>query len=164
MDRPADLVEQATAMGATFELTTNGVKVSRREGPLPSDLLEELRRYKDDIRRELAKCHYDDVYSHPDQRENELMELVRAVKRDGYVLLWSNVLNDLVAFHRDDVDRAAIPAEFVPYSDNELRHIYGEDKPDMTEHTIRVLHKAKVLGGKITGSYKDDEVRDDKAE
>ena len=87
MNRPADLVEQATAMGATFELTTNGVKVSRREGPLPSDLLEELSRHKDDIRRELARCQYDDVYSHPDQRKNELMELVWTVKRDGYVLL-----------------------------------------------------------------------------
>ena len=89
---------------------------------------------------------------------------MRRVEDEGYVLLWSTVLQDLVAFHRDDVDRAAIPAEFVPYSDEELRHIFGEGKPDVTEHTIRVLHKAKVLGGKITGSYKDDEVRDDKAE
>ena len=49
-------------------------------------------------------------------------------------------------------------------SDDELRRVFGEGKPDVTEHIIRVLHKAKVLGGKITGSYKDDEVRDDKAE
>ena len=34
-----DLVEQAKTMGAIFEVTTDGVKVRRPQGPLPSDLL-----------------------------------------------------------------------------------------------------------------------------
>ena len=71
MNRPADLLEQAKAMGATFELTTNGVKVSRRGGPLPSDLLEELRRHKDDIRAQLVNHRYSFEYPDTRQREEE---------------------------------------------------------------------------------------------
>ena len=150
MNRPADLVEQATAMGATFELTTNGVKVSRREGPLPSDLLEELRKHKDEIRRELARCQCEDVYSHPDQRDYELMELVRRVGEEGYVLLWCEVLRDLVAFHRNDVDPAAIPAGFVPYSEDELRHLFDEDGAQPSPDALRLIHKAKTVGAIVS--------------
>ena len=156
MNRPADLVEQATAMGATFELTTNGVKVSRREGPLPSDLLEELRKHKDEIRRELARCQCEDVYSHPDQRDYELMELVRRVEEEGYELLWSNVLNDLVAFHRDDVDPAEIPAGFVPYSDDELRYMFGNDGARLLPGTLRLIHATNRAGTSTMDSAEDE--------
>ena len=164
MNQPAALVDQAMRMGATFQVTTDGVTVRRPQGPLPSALLAELRRHKDEIRAELDKRRYSPAFPHPDQRDDEMAELVRRVEEEGYVLLWCEVLRDLVAFHRDDVDRAAIPAKFVPYSDDELRRVFGEGKPDVTESTIRLLHKAKTLGATITGSYKDDEARDDKAE
>ena len=127
MSQPADLVEQAKAMGAIFEVTTDGVTVRRPQGPLPSALLAELRRHKDEIRAELAKRRYRPIFPHPAQRDDEMTELKRRVEEEGYVLLWCEVLRDLVAFHRDDVDPATIPAPFVPYSEHELLHLFDED-------------------------------------
>ena len=127
MSQSGDLVEQTRAMGAIFEVTTDGVTVRRPQGPLPSALLAELWRHKDEIRAELAKRRYRPIFSHPAQRDDEMTELKRRVEEEGYVLLWCEVLRDLVAFHRDDVDPATIPAPFVPYSDDEVRHLFRED-------------------------------------
>jgi len=143
MNRPADLVEQATAMGATFELTTNGVKVSRREGPLPFSLLEELRRHKDDIRAELVNHRYTFEYPNTRHKDEELEELVRRVEEEGYALLWCQVVQDLVAFHRSDVDPTAIPAGFVPYSVDELWHLFSDDGAQTSPGALRLIHSAK---------------------
>ena len=155
MSQPADLVEQAKAMGAIFEITTNSVKVRRPQGPLPSDLQTKLRRYKDEIRAELAKRRYRPVFPHPAQRDDELKELVRKVEEEGYVLLWSNVLEDLVAFHRDDVDPATIPAGFIPYSEEELCYLFPEDEHPTSENALRLIHKAKTMGARISGTKKE---------
>jgi hypothetical protein len=161
MSQSGDLVEQAKAMGAIFEVTTDGVTVRRPQGPLPSALLAELRRHKDEIRAELAKRRYKPVFPHPDQREDEMTELVRRVEEEGYVLLWSNVLQDLVTFHRDDVDPATIPTPFVPYSDDERRHLFGEDGTEPSPDTLRLIHAAKRTGAVITDSTEDEELRTD---
>ena len=157
MSQPTDLVEQATAMGAIFEVTTYSVKVRRPQGPLPSALLAELRRHKEEIRAELAKSRYKPVFPHPDQRDDEMTELVRRVEEEGYVLLWCAVLRDLVAFHRGDVDPATIPSGFVPYSDDELRHLFGEDGAQPSPDGLRLIHAAKRTGAVITDSRSDDE-------
>ena len=157
MSQPADLVEQAKAMGAIFEVTTDGVTVRRLQGPLPSSLVAELRRHKDEIRAELAKSQYKPVFPHPDQRDDEMTELVRRVEEEGYVLLWCEVLRDLVAFHRDDVDPVVIPAGFVPYSEDELRHLFGEDGSEPSPDGLRLIHAAKRTGAVITDSTQDEE-------
>ena len=155
MSQPADLVEQAKAMGAIFEVTTDGVTVRRPQGPLPSALLAELRRHKDEIRAELAKRRYRPIFPHPAQRDDEMTELVRRVEEEGCVLLWCEVLRDFVAFHRDDVDPATIPAGFVPYSDDELRHLFGEDGAQPSPDGLRLIHAAKKTGAIITNSRKE---------
>ena len=161
----AGLLAEVGLLGGTvkFQPVESKLIVDVPEG-FPDALVQRLRVNKQEIIHYINKGRYEPAYLHPNQRDYELMELVRRVEEEGYVLLWSNVLEDLVAFHRDDVDRAAIPSKFVPYSDDELRRVFGEGKPDVTESTIRLLHKAKTLGATITGSYKDDEARDDKAE
>ena len=151
MSQPADLVEQAKAMGAIFEVTTDGVTVRRPQGPLPSALLAELRRHKEEIRAELAKSRYKPVFPHPDQRDDEMTELVRRVEDEGYVLLWCEVLRDLVAFHRNDVDPTTIPSGFVPYSEEELCYLFPEDGHAMSENALRLIHKAKTMGARISG-------------
>ena len=155
MNQPAALVDQAMRMGATFQVTTDGVTVRRPQGPLPSALLAELRRHKDEIRAELAKRRYGPDFPHPTQRDDEMMELERRVEEEGYVLLWCEVLRDLVAFHRDDVDPATIPAAFVPYSDDELRHLFGEDGEQPSPDALRLIHAAKKTGAIITNSRKE---------
>ena len=42
------------------------------------------------------------------QREEDLKELVSRIKEESYVLFWCEVLRDMVAFHRDDVDLTTI--------------------------------------------------------
>jgi hypothetical protein len=138
-------------MGATFEVTTSGVDVIRPEEPLPSALLAELRRHKDEIRAELIKTRYELPFPGPDQCDDEMVEMERLVKEEGYVLLWSNVLADLVAFHRDDVDLATIPSGFVPYSEEELCYLFPEDEHAMSENALRLIHKAKTMGARISG-------------
>ena len=153
----AALIAQAHNMGATFEVTTSGVDVIRPQEPLPSALVAELRRHKDEIRAELAKCQYKPVFPHPAQRDDEMTELVRRVEEEGYVLLWCEVLRDLVAFHRNDVDPVMIPAGFVPYSEDELRHLFGEDGSEPSPDGLRLIHAAKRTGAVITDSTQDEE-------
>ena len=65
------------------------------------------------------------------------------------------MLRDLVAFHRDDVDPATIPAGFVPYSDDELRYLFGEDGDQPSPDALRLIHAAKKTGAIITNSRKE---------
>ena len=161
MSQSVDLVEQAKSMGATFELTTNGVKVRRPQGPLPYDLLEGLRRHKDEIRAELANRRFRPAFPHADQLDDEMTELVWRVEEEGYVMLWCEVLRDLVAFHRNDIDPVMIPAGFVPYSDDELRHLFHEDGVSLSADALRIIHAAKRAGAVITDSTGDEGLRTD---
>ena len=154
MSQLTDLIEQAKAMGAIFDVTTEGVKVRRPRGPLPADTLATLKKHKDEIRAELIKPRYRPLFPDLDQRAAEMEELVHRVEEEGYVLLWSNVLQDLVAYHRDDVDPATIPAGFVPYAEEELRHLFPEDDHatcDYSENALRFIHAAKTTGAQISG-------------
>jgi hypothetical protein len=147
----ADLITRAQRMGATFEITAENVDVIWLEETLPSQFLEELRRHKAEIRTELIKTGYERCFPGPDQCDDEMAEMERLVKEKGYVLLWSNVLADLVAFHRDDVDPATIPSGFVPYSEEELCYLFPEDEHAMSENALRLIHKAKTMGARISG-------------
>jgi hypothetical protein len=71
-------------------------------------------------------------------------KLPHRVLTKGFVLLWSNTLNDLVAFYKTEVDREKIPPGFVPYSDKELWELFGKNLPP-GRHTLRLIHEAKKL-------------------
>ncbi|MFC1944490.1 hypothetical protein ACFLX5_03225 [Chloroflexota bacterium] len=64
-------------------------------------------------------------YSGDQATKLELDEIVTRVEEKGYVLLWSTVLQDLVAFYKTDADLGRIPPGFVPYSDQELWELFG---------------------------------------
>ena len=61
-------------------------------------------------------------------------------------------MDDFVAFHRDDVHPAKVPVGFVPYSDRELRELFGNDKPDLSLTALRRIHATKKTGAMLTGS------------
>ena len=81
--------------------------------------------------------------------DQELLEIENRVLTKGYVLLWSNTLNDLVAFYRTEADREKIPPGFVPYSDQELRELFGEGKAALSPSTLRLIHEAKKIGAEV---------------
>jgi hypothetical protein len=78
--------------------------------------------------------------------DQELTEIENRVLTKGYVLLWSNTLNDFVAFYKTEADREKIPPGFVPYSDKELFELFGKNSSPR-KHTLRLIHEAKKLGG-----------------
>ena len=155
MSLASDLVNKVQRTGAKFELTPTGFNVLCAPGSVPQEFQSDLRQHKPEIISYLIQRRYEPVYPHQDQREDELKELVSRVEEEGYVLLWCEVLRDLVAFHRDDVDPATIPADFVPYSDDELRHLFGEDGDQPSPDALRLIHAAKKTGAIITNSRKE---------
>ena len=84
------------------------------------------------------------------ENHSEWDEIQLEVDTKGCVLLWSEVLNDYIGVYATYEDRDKIPPDFVSYSSAELWHVFGEGKPDVTESTIRLLHKAKTLGATLT--------------
>ena len=84
--------------------------------------------------------------------DRELQEIENRVLTKGYVLLWSNALNDFVAFYKTEADRGKIPPGFVPYSDKELFELFGKNSSP-SKHTLRLIHEAKKLGARVV----DDE-------
>jgi len=80
--------------------------------------------------------------------DQELTEIENRVLTKGYVLLWSNTLNDFVAFYKTEADREKISPGFVPYSDKELCELFGKSSSPR-KHTLRLIHEAKKLGGCI---------------
>jgi len=155
MSLASDLIDKVQRTGAKFELTPTGFNVRCAPGSVPQEFQSDLRQHKPEIISYLIQRRWEPVFPHLDQRGEELKELVRRVEDEGYVLLWCEVLRDLVAFHRDDVDLATIPPGFVPFSDDELRHLFGEDGDQPSPDALRLIHAAKKTGAIITNSRKE---------
>ena len=155
MSLASDLIDKVQRPGAKFELTPTGLNVRCAPGSVPQEFQSDLRQHKPEIISYLIQRRYEPGYPHQDQRDDEMTELERRVEEEGYVLLWCEVLRDLVAFHHNDVDPATIPAAFVPYSDDELRHLFGEDGAQPSPDGLRLIHAAKKTGAIITNSRKE---------
>ena len=84
--------------------------------------------------------------------ERELAEIVQRVNHEGYVLLWSTVLADFVAFYKTEADRKKIPPGFVPYSEQELEELFGEGKDAPSPNALRLTHESQKCGERVIGS------------
>lgn len=95
--------------------------------------------------------------SHDKATNAELADLEAQVNTKGYVLLWSNVLDDSIAFYRTEEDRKMIPPGFVPYSKEELGVLFAEGDKAPSLNGLRLIHEAKRLGGRVIGSEPEHE-------
>ena len=102
---------------------------------VPVGLREEIRRHKADLLDQLTD-------------HSELIDIVRQVRDRGYVLLWSNVLQDLVAFAQTDADRENVPSSFTVYTIAELMEVFGGDRMP-SPGSLKLIHAAKKHGGQI---------------
>ena len=132
-------------------------------GDFPDSLIEQLRQHKPDIlellreqERQQNKETYQQAFPGNDPDDTEIAEIERRVKESGYVLCWAESFIDYVAFHRDDVDPTDIPPGFVPYSESELSLLFGPERPDLTTHTLKLIHAAKKSGARVSDVYPDD--------
>ena len=146
-----EVLERLEVLGVKLEVV--GDKVRLFPGSLvPPDILEELRQHKSEIIEHLTGKRYPLKYPDAPADDQELTEIENRVVTRGYVLLWSNTLNDSVAFYKTEADREKIPPGFVPYSDKELFELFGKSSSPR-KHTLRLIHEAKKLGGCVV----DDE-------
>ena len=128
-----------------IEVTISRDKLQLEPGSLvPEELVEELKSHKQDII--LLEKGYRLRYPGNQVTDQELSEIAARVERDGYVLLWSNTLNDFVAFYKTEADRGKVPPGFVPYSDKELWELFGKNSSPR-KNTLRLIHEAKKMGG-----------------
>ena len=134
-------------------VTVSGDKLLLEPGSsVPKELVEELKAHKPEVMDLLKLRGYRLRYPGNQVTDQELTEIEARVERDGYVLLWSNTLNDFVAFYKTEADREKIPPGFVPYSDKELFELFGKNSSPR-KHTLRLIHEAKKLGARVV----DDE-------
>lgn len=140
------ILDRLNSLGVS--VTMSGDRLLLEPGSrLPPELVEEIKAYKQEILLHLKGYRI----KHPDVQttRQELEEIAERVHSEGHALLWSNVLQDLVAFYRDEEARSKIPPHFVPYSEDELRQLFGESKPPLSEQALRLIHESKKQGGRV---------------
>ena len=144
------VIERANELDVV--LTVSGDRIQCRPGSLvPPDFVEMLQQNKSEVIRILSKQHrYQQLYSGDGPGDPELARLVAQVQDKGCVLCWSKVLDDYVAFHRDDVDTGTIPVGFVPYSERELVQLFREGEPEFSVEALRLIHSVKKSGARVT--------------
>jgi hypothetical protein len=131
------IIRRLDELGVT--MTASGNRLDLRPGyRVPEDLQVAVRLHKLDLIDRLP-------LELPDDRE--LAEIVSRVWKRGYVLLWSSVLQDTVAFTRTWEDSKHVPLAFTVYTLDELVSLFNGDPVD--EGSLRSIHSAKQLGGRI---------------
>ena len=128
------IIRQLEDLGVSIQ-SMGGTLMLEPASRVPKELMNEIKQYKDDLLDVLPK-------------DAELDDIVRHVREDGYVLLWSNVLEDSVAFIHDDFDPVRLPHGFVPYTLSELSKLFADGS--LSADSLRLIHVAKKHGGKVT--------------
>jgi|TARA_B100000959_G_scaffold78924_1_gene83731 hypothetical protein len=128
------IIRQLDDLGVSIQ-SMGGTLMLEPASRVPKELMNEIKQYKDDLLDVLPK-------------DAELDDIVRHVREDGYVLLWSNVLEDSVAFIHDDFDPVRLPHGFVPYTLSELSKLFADGS--LSADSLRLIHVAKKHGGKVT--------------
>ena len=112
----------------------NGQVVLKPGDRVPAELREQIRLHKADLLDQLTD-------------DSELVEIVRQVREQRHVLLWSSVLQDLVAFVQTEADRENVPPSFTIYTVAELIEVFGDGTP--SPGSLKLIHEAKKRGGRI---------------
>lgn len=149
VERLDELGVKATVQGEYIELAPWSA--------LSEEMLAELKAHKHEVMDLLKLKRRGCRFRYPGElaTDEELEEISRDIIRGGYVLLWSNVLQDLVAFYMNAEDRTRIPPNFVPYSLDELCKLFGKRDSPLNRHNLKLIHEAKKGGAKVTGTQSE---------
>lgn len=151
MDATA-ILEKLNSLGVSVELDGPDI-VCDPGDKIPDDMVPDIQEHKREIIGLLHRRVYNPQFPKGTDPDVEYQELVRQVKENGVVLLWSRTLKDFVAIHDTPADKAKVPPGFVGYSDKEVRILFSED---VSPKVLRRVHEAKRLGTDITGAFKED--------
>jgi hypothetical protein len=140
----AAILDRLRDLGISVEVADDRLRLAPGSR-VPPELVDELKAHKQEII--LALKGYQQKYPDSEVTDPELDEIAQRVHTEGYILLWSNTLQDLVAFYRDEEARCKIPPGFVAYGLAELSELFGKGK--VCSDKLRLVHEAKRLGGHI---------------
>ena len=133
------IIRRLDELGIT--MTAQGDRLDLRPGSrVPQELQDAIKVRKLDLMDRLPPELPDDA---------ELVEIVGRVWDQGYVLLWSKVLQDTVAFTRTFDDAKHVPIAFTVYTLDELLEVFGGEPPSIG--ALKLIHQAKKYGGRIIG-------------
>lgn len=79
----------------------------------------------------------------------EVQEISDIMQAQGWCLVWSDTLGEMIAFARDDASVAEVPGGIVVYTRDELEAVIGKG-PDM----LKLVHESKKAGAKVTARRK----------
>jgi hypothetical protein len=155
MTTAAELVQLVQALGARLWAEEERLELDAPDD-FPSSLVQLLRQYKAEVlnylRQHSNKRQQNYRLKYPELKQPddpELAEMVRCVNQQGYVLLWSTVLGDLIAFYKVGTGLRDILPGFVAYSDRKLQVLFREGGL-LSAESLRLIHEAKKYGGRIT--------------
>ena len=132
------ILDQCKALGIVVLPTPDGQYLDLRyNDPPPEDLRQMLRDHKQEILSLLK----------PQPPLWHAQEIARAVQKEGVCLFWSDVLQEVIAFAKDD--KQSVPAGFVTYTSAELKELH-KGEATIAPQTLRMIHAAKKAGGKIS--------------
>lgn len=139
-----DVLTESRRLGIVLEAHGSTLRYRAPQGMLTPELKDALRHHKAEI---LAHLRYHQKYpGDGPPGDAELREIEDRVYADGFVLLWSIVLQEMVAFYRDEDDKVRITPGVVAYSVEELGRLFA-DGTEVAASTLRLIHEAKRLGG-----------------
>jgi hypothetical protein len=72
-------------------------------------------------------------------------DIQRQFREHGYVLLWSDVLADYLAYYSTIYDLDNVPSWFVPYSNIEMEKLFGDPNTEWSVDDLRRIHMAKKI-------------------
>ena len=147
-DAVAPLLEKLRRRGVQFEPYGDSVRF-RPINALTSDERAIFKRNKGAVLSVLYREKSQAAVEMPatGSSNEHLGQLEESVRKNGYVLLWSDVLNDLVAMCQTNADAERVPRGVVAYTVAELSILFGDYAPTPSESGLRLIHRAKKLGG-----------------
>ena len=107
------------------------------QAPPPEELRQLLREHKREILASLK----------PQPPLWHAQEIAKAVQKEGVCLFWSDVVQEVIAFAKDE--KQPVPAGFVTYNSAELKELH-KGEATIAPQTLRLIHAAKKAGGKIS--------------
>ena len=132
------ILDQCRAKGIILEPAPDGEHLDLHyQEPPPEDLRQMLRAHKQEILSALK----------PQPPLWHAQEIARAVQKEGVCLFWSDVLQEVIGFVRDDSFKRS--GLFVFYTVAEIEELH-KGEATIAPQTLRLIHAAKKAGGKIS--------------
>lgn len=80
--------------------------------------------------------------------------IIDEVIRRGSCVFYSEIFREKVAFIREARYLRFVPKNVVTYTEQELRELFAEGKPPLSESSLKLIHEAKKEGGEVSGFQK----------